>query len=88
MAKLQIITVTETRESLTKLLGKSTSATKPRIKMLLAIVDGIISTQELVIKTKANRDSIRNWKNSYQAGGLQQLLKDNRGGNRPALING
>ena len=55
--------------------------------MLMAMVNGTTSTQELVFKTKSNRDSIRNWKNSYERGGLQGLLQDKRGGNRPALIN-
>lgn len=86
MAKLLTITVKETAEELTKLLSRSTPATKPRIKMLLAILDGTTSTQELVFKTKSNRDSIRNWKNTYQASGLHGLLKDERGGNRPAII--
>lgn len=56
----------ETPEKLTKLLSKSSASVKPRVKMLLAILQGITATQELVIKTKANRDSIRNWKNTYQ----------------------
>ena len=56
--------------------------------MLLSILEGITSTQKLVLKTKANRDSIRNWKNIYRTHGISGLLKDNRGGKRPPAING
>ena len=50
--------------------------------MLLAIVEGIISTSDLVNKTKSNRDSIRNWKNIYRDGGIEGLLREDRGGKR------
>jgi len=86
MAILQTITVKETLEDLKKLLNKSSSSVKPRIKMLLAISQGTTATQELVAKTKANRDSIRNWKNSYRLNGLNGLVEDNRGGKRPGAI--
>lgn len=86
MAILQLITVKESPEELTKLLSKSSYAVKPRIKMLLAITQGIISTQELVNKTKSNRNSILNWKTAYRLNGLQGLLEDSRGGKRPAAI--
>lgn len=65
---------------------KSTMATKPRIKMLLAILGGITSTQELVIKTKSNRDSIRNWKNTYREHGIEGLLGETRGRKQPGAI--
>ena len=87
MARLQIITVKETPVELTKLLNKSAHSVKPRIKMLLAITQGIVSTQELVGKVKANRNSILNWKNAYQLNGLQGLLEESRGGTRPSAIN-
>ena len=87
MARLQIITVKETPAELTKLLNKSAHSVKPRIKMLLAMTEGIVSTQELVSKVKANRNSILNWKNAYQLNGLQGLLEESRGGAKPAAIN-
>lgn len=86
MAILQTIIVKESKEELTSLLSKSTVATKPRLKMLLAIVDGITSTQELVFKTKANRDSIRNWKNTYRDKGIKGLLGETRGRKQPGAI--
>jgi transposase len=86
MAILQTITVKETKEDLTALLHKSTAVTKPRIKMLLAILNGFSSTQDLVVKTKANRDSIRNWKNTYRSKGIKGLLGETRGRKQPGAI--
>jgi transposase len=87
MAILQKLTVTETAEELIKLIDKSTSSTKPRLKMLLAIVNGIPATNDLAHKTKSNRDSIRKWKNTYRSKGLEGLLREGRGGNRQGALN-
>lgn len=87
MAILQQITVKETSDELSNLLKKSADSIKPRIKMLLAIIGGTTSTQELVLKTKANRNSISNWKSTYRQKGIEGLLEDDRGGKRPAAIN-
>ena len=54
--------------------------------MLLAIVNGITSTQQLVLKTKANRNSIAIWKNVYSEQGIDGLLQEARGGRRPSAI--
>lgn len=86
MAILQTITVTESADQLTKLLSSSSSSIKPRVKMLLAIANGMTATGELVQKTKANRDSIRNWKNIYRNKGLDGLLKESRGGRRHGAL--
>ena len=86
MAILQSITVKESAEQLNKLISNSTSSTKPRLKMLLAIANGIISTNELVFKTKSNRDSIRKWKNIYRSKGLEALLQEGRGGKRHGAL--
>ena len=87
MAILQQITVKETPDQLNNLLKKSADYIKPRIKMLLAVVNGTTSTQELVVKTKSNRNSISNWENTYRQKGIEGLLEDDRGGRRPAAIN-
>jgi len=86
MAKLLTITVTESAEELTSLLKKASVSSKPRIKMLLGILNGITSTQELALKTKSNRDSIRNWKNTYNEEGIKGLLDESRGRKRPGAI--
>ena len=82
MALLQKITVKEDVAQLRKIVANSTPAVKPRIKMLLSIAEGVLSTSDLVQKTKANRDSIRNWKNVYREQGIEGLLKEDRGGKR------
>ena len=87
MSKLQIIEVKESIVTINGLLKKSSHAVVPRLQMLLAIANGMQSTNELALKAKVNRDSIRNWKNIYQEQGINGLLEDNRGGNRKAAIN-
>lgn len=87
MAILQQITVKETADELNNLLKRSSDSIKPRIRMLLAIVNGTTSTGALALKTKANRNSIGNWKSIYRQKGLEALLEDERGGKRPAAIN-
>src|ERR1700753_864936 len=86
MAILQSIVVTETAEHLTRLYGNSSPSVKPRIKMLLGIVNGITATNELAHKTKANRNSILNWKNIYRSQGLEGLLNEGRGGKRHGAL--
>ena len=87
MAKLLTIEVKESVWELTKLQKRSGSAVSPRIEMLLSILSGVQSTQDLAKKTKSNRDSIRNWKNTYVKEGLTGLVADNRrGGNRKASL--
>lgn len=87
MAILQQITIKESAEELVFLLKRSNSTTRPRIKMLQAIVGGIAATKDLALKIKVNRNSISNWKNAYQKHGINGLLEEERGGNRPAAIN-
>jgi transposase len=86
MAILQSIVVKETADELAKLHSNSSPSTKPRIKMLLAIVNGITATNELAHKTKANRNSILNWKNIYRNQGLEGLLNETRGGKRHGAL--
>ena len=87
MAKLHTIVVKESVAELTKRIGNSTLSIKPRLKMLLAIANGVTATNELVLKTKSNRDSIRNWKNTYREQGIEGLLTESRGGKRYGTIN-
>ncbi|MCF8449460.1 MAG: hypothetical protein K9G49_06270 [Taibaiella sp.] len=86
-AILQKITVTESLDELSKLLGKCSVSSKPGINMLLAIVNGIVSTNELAHKTRSNRDSVHKWKNTDRSKGLEGLLAKGRGGNRPGALN-
>jgi transposase len=53
---------------------------RPRYKMLLLIVGGQTSSQELAAKTGVSRNTIAIWKRSYSEGGVEQLTSDLRGG--------
>jgi len=86
MAKLHVIAVKETVEELKKLQVKVSPSLKARVKMLISLQDGVTSTQDLVIKTRSNRNSIASWKTIYEEHGINGLLEENRGGTRPAAI--
>lgn len=79
MAQLLNIEVKESVDELKTVLSKCTHAQKPRIRMLLLIVSGTTSSQDLASATKANRDSIRNWKNTYVSKGIGGLVSEERG---------
>ena len=87
MAIRTIIKVSESTEELKKLIKNCSYKHKPRLKMLYHISSGVISTEDLVAKVKANKNSIASWKKRYETGGLEGLLADNRGGNNPPIIN-
>jgi transposase len=88
MAILQMIEVKESISELTRLLKSSTTsiAIKPRLKMLIAISGGVITTKELSQHTKANRNSIGQWKKIYNDKGIAGLLSEERGGKRRGNI--
>jgi transposase len=88
MAKRIEITIKESREELQKLVRSCAYYLRPRLKMLLALQGGLLTTQELVATLKVNKNSIAEWKKTYRASGLQALLQDQRGGNRPSILNG
>lgn len=87
MAQLTLITVLESSEELKKLIKKNSLKYKARLNMLYHIASGTTSTEELMQKVKANKNSIASWKKRYASGGLQLLLSDKRGGNNPSIIN-
>ncbi len=56
--------------------------------MLLAIVNGTTSTQELALEElKPIATALEIGKNIYRQKGIEALLEDERGGKRPAAIN-
>ena len=80
MAKSVIITVKEPAGDLKALYSKAPVHLRPRYKMLILIAGGCTSSQELAAKTGTSRNSIAKWKQVYNAGGLDQLSNDQRGG--------
>ena len=80
MAKSVSIIVKEPVADLKELYSKAPVHLRPRYKMLILIAGGCTSSQELAAKTGASRNSIATWKQAYNAGGLNQLSNDRRGG--------
>jgi transposase len=80
MAKSVVVTVKENISDLKGLYGKAPIHLRPRYKMLLLIVGGQTSSQDLAAKTGVSRNTIANWKRSYSEGGIEQLTSDLRGG--------
>ncbi len=85
MAKALTVIVKESTKEL-----KSIQRQKPsyysRIQMLLLIKDGKFITKDaLASALKVSSQSIHIWRTKYNAGGIDRLLEDNRGG-KPAKI--
>jgi transposase len=80
MAKSVIVNVKENISDLKVLYSKAPIHLRPRYKMLLLIVSGQTSSQELAAKTGVSRNSIAAWKRSYSDGGIERLTSDLRGG--------
>src|SRR5438067_1988786 len=87
MSKVKGIVVKEELAGLQTLYRKAAHHQRPRIKMLLISVQkDVHSKSELARHLKVNPNSVQEWKNRYKQGGLQGLLLDKRGGNRPSII--
>ena len=86
MALLQLIEIKESVAELQQLLRKATIANRPRLKMLLLIQKGILSTQMLSAKTGVSSDTISNYKKLYIGAGLSALLTETRGGAKPSAL--
>lgn len=80
MAKSVVINVKENICDLKVLHSKAPIHLRPRYKMLLLIAGGQTSSQELASKTGVSRNTIATWKRSYNDGGIEQLMSDQRGG--------
>src|SRR5690349_17854146 len=87
MPKVKKIVVKEELAALQKHYRKAAHHLKPRIKMLLiALQKDVHSKSELSRRLKVSATSVQQWKKRYQQGGLEGMLLDDRGGNRPSSI--
>jgi len=86
MAVLQIVNIREGDIELQRLYKKAIYLHKPRIKLLLLLQQGLLSTRALSAKLKVSDNCIGKWKKRYQVEGLEGLLKEKRGGNRKGAI--
>jgi transposase len=81
------INVTESIEELRKLLKNSALHLKPRIEMLILSKQGkAVGKNELSQALGVNHNSVQAWRKRYEQGGIDALLQDKRGGNRPSVI--
>lgn len=89
MSKPKQIIIKETVSILRKQLKKTSEFLRPRLLMLLEqkkYGDEGISKRELANIIGVNHNSIQNWRNLYQSGGLQKLLSHKKTGFKPSVI--
>lgn len=84
---INVIAVKESKEVLQKVLVGCSASIRPRLKMLLLLLKGIMSNTALGAKVGVNRNCIASWKQRYEKGGLLALVEEKRGGNRVGAIN-
>jgi transposase len=90
MAKAKQLFVKESVSELKQLLGKHSVTISTRIRMLIAIKnhqDRNLSKRELANILGVSSSSTQIWRNLYEKGGLELLLKDRRTGFKPSVIN-
>lgn len=76
------ITIAESVAELKSQLSKVSDHLRPRIKMLLCIVQGTDKVAALAAKTGTSTNSILLYKKRYRDGGLKGLLQEGRGGDK------
>ena len=86
MAKPVIISIKEDITYLKSLHSKAQIHLRPRYKMLLLMLGGLTSSQDLAAKTGVNRNTIAIWKRIYSEGGIEKLTSDLRGGDFKSKI--
>jgi transposase len=82
MSHSLLIAVSESVLELQTRHSKSGAALRPRIKMLICLAKGIAATDQLATKTGVSGNTIRLWKHKYAKGGIEELLREGRGGDR------
>ena len=86
MALLQHIEVKESNEALQRLYRQASVGIRPRLKMLLLLQKGMVSTGQLSATLRVSDNCIGNWKKRYAKEGLKGLVTEKRGGNRPSAL--
>ncbi len=76
------ITIIESEADLKTQVSRSSDYLRPRIRMLIFMLQGIENVNELAAKTGTSTTTILIYKNKYKAGGLAALLSDARGGDK------
>jgi transposase len=87
MAAPEQFTVLQGHDELLELYKSCPEKFAPRIRMLLAIINGTTSINQLAVETGVSRDSIRAWRKIYNLQGIDGLIKEQRGGPRANVLN-
>lgn len=89
MANALNFTIKETVAELKKLLAKQPDHLRNRVRMLIVSKksQNPLGKNVLAEKVGVNHNSIQKWRKKYVSGGVTNLLKYNRGGYKPSLIN-
>lgn len=83
MSRTKQIIIQETAQELKKLFRKYPNHLHTRIQFLYSIKTGITdSTKQLALQLMVTEKTIRQWKSTYALGGLNGLLKYERGKNK------
>lgn len=88
MANALSIKVKETLIELKGVLKKTALYNSPKVKMLIEIKKSEVSLSknELAELIGVSHNSIQSWRTKYIKGGIDELLKDGRGGFKPSLF--
>jgi transposase len=87
MAKALNIAVKESLEDLKAIKTKQPVHLKSRIQMLILLrKKGPMSKLQLGEALAVSANTAQDWRKAYQAGGMEELLRYERGGNKPSLI--
>jgi transposase len=86
MRKPLLFTVKENVKELKLLQKKHPGKYKPLEMLLLVLQHGAVSKDKLTALLRVSSKSVQNWRAGYISGGIAALLKENRGGKKPAAI--
>jgi transposase len=87
MRKALLFTVQESVKELKLLQKKHPGKYKPLEMLLLVVRHGPLSKDKLAALLSVSTSSVQHWRTTYiNEGGIAALLKENRGGNKPAAI--
>ena len=86
MRQILSIPIKESIQELRLLQKQNTSKYKALQMLLLLKQKGPLSKNKLSELTGASDKSVHIWRRNYMQGGIDQLLKDNRGGKKAAKI--
>jgi transposase len=87
MAKALSVEIKENLKELSQLKTKQPQHLKARVQMLILLKkSGPMTKIQLASALSVNHNTAHHWRKAYLEGGIKQLLRYERGGNKPSLI--